>query len=700
MAGPERNQRLKKELRLFDIFALATGATISGGFFLLPGIAAAQVGPALALVYLLAALPLIPGIFAQVELATAMPRAGGMYYFVDRSLGPLFGTVGGIGVWLVMLLKSAFALIGLGAYLRIFFPELPIIPVAIALAVFFGGVNLLGASKTGLVQALLLAGVLTVLIWFTGAGMGKLNFSHFNNLLGAGPEAIIATAGLLSTSYIGLSKVSSIAEEVHNPERNLPLGIFLALGTVLIVYALGAIVMTGVVPQTELSGSLVPVAITAEKLGGRIGASVVTFAAVMAFSSVANAGILSASRFPLAMARDDLVPPFFRKLSNSNVPVSGVILTTVVIIVALLFLDAAKTAKLAGAFQLIMFALLCVAVIVMREARIDAYDPSYRSPLYPYLHILGVLVPLWLVTQMGAFTILFSIGMVLAGVFWFQLYARKRIQRSGAIYHIFARLGEKRQADLDRELRGIMKEKGLRKGDPFDDMITRAAVLDIPDELAYEEIVLRASEVVAERIGGDGLVYAEQFLQGTRVGATPVSHGTALPHIRLPVERPEVVIVRAQHGVEIELLKEFWGEDTPTGKVYALFFLVGPEENAAQHLRILAQIAETVDAPEFITFWLAAHSEQGLKEILLRDERFLSILLAHGEESGRLIERALRTIAWPAGALVAMIHREGEIIIPRGDTVLQAGDRLTVIGEPGPIRKLKKEFQIGTPPST
>ena len=92
-----KKQKLKKELGLFDVYAIATGVTLSAGFFLLPGLAAVEVGSGIPLAYLLAGLLITPGLVSMAELATAMPRAGGVYYFLDRSMGPLMGTVGGFG---------------------------------------------------------------------------------------------------------------------------------------------------------------------------------------------------------------------------------------------------------------------------------------------------------------------------------------------------------------------------------------------------------------------------------------------------------------------------------------------------------------------------------------------------------------------------------------------------------------------------
>lgn len=115
-----KHDKLAKELGLLDVYAIATGAMFSSGFFLLPGLAAAETGPSVVLAYLVSGIIVLPTMFSVAELATALPRAGGTYYIIDRSLGPMLGTIGGFGSWLALVLKSAFALIGMGAYIAIF----------------------------------------------------------------------------------------------------------------------------------------------------------------------------------------------------------------------------------------------------------------------------------------------------------------------------------------------------------------------------------------------------------------------------------------------------------------------------------------------------------------------------------------------------------------------------------------------------
>ena len=112
----------------------------SSGFFLLPGLASAQAGPSVVLAYLIGGIMVLPAMLSAAELSTAMPRAGGPYYFLDRSLGPMVGTVGGLGTWMALIFKSAFALVGMGAYLAIFY-EIPIKPFAVGFTLFFTALN-------------------------------------------------------------------------------------------------------------------------------------------------------------------------------------------------------------------------------------------------------------------------------------------------------------------------------------------------------------------------------------------------------------------------------------------------------------------------------------------------------------------------------------------------------------------------------
>ena len=130
---------------------------------------------------------------------------------------------------------------------------------------------------------------------------------------------------------------------------------------------------------------------------------------------------------------------------------------------------------------------------------------------------------------MGTGPTLFAVGMVVLGVIWFFAYASKRIDRGGAIYHVFERLGQRRFDGLDTELRGIMKERGLRANDPFDEVVATSEIMEAGEDTDFDAITHRAAERLAPLVGLDAARIATQFLEGTRVGATPVTHGVALP---------------------------------------------------------------------------------------------------------------------------------------------------------------------------
>jgi len=115
--------QLKKQLGCLEVFAVASGAMISSGLFVLPAIAYAKAGPAVVLSYLFASLLIIPSLLSKAELSTAMPRAGGTYFYVERSLGPIWGLFGGLANWFSVALKSAFAVVGMAVLIEVILHE-------------------------------------------------------------------------------------------------------------------------------------------------------------------------------------------------------------------------------------------------------------------------------------------------------------------------------------------------------------------------------------------------------------------------------------------------------------------------------------------------------------------------------------------------------------------------------------------------
>ena len=581
----------------------------------------------------------------------------------------------------------------MGAYISLFIPGLSIVPIAIVLAIILGALNIFGTKKSGRFQIILVIGLLLILTLFIGEGIPELNYEHFNNFFASGFDSIMATAGLVYISYVGVTNVASLSEEVKNPERNLPIGVFLALGSAILIYILGTAVMVGVLPMEQLVGNLTPVASAAKIFLGDFGMIILSIAAILAFTSVANAGTMSASRYPLAMSRDHIIPAYFRRLNRFHTPVYSILLTISIIILLLLFLDPTGIAKLASAFQLLMFSLICLAVIVMRESKIESYDPGYRSPFYPWLQIFGILSSLYLIVEMGILPILFSSGLIILGAAWYWYYARGNVERTGAIYHIFERLGQQRYKGLDSELRGILKEKGLRQGDPFDEIVMRSKVFDLTEKTDFESTVDLTSKSLEKILPLTSDEIKKQIMDGTRIGATPVTHGVALPHFRCDgIDHPQMVLVRCKSGIQIPIFNPITHEEEEIQSVSAIFFLISPEKDPTLHLRILAQIAGRVDDESFTKEWFEAKDEQELKEALLHDDNFRSLVISNETKTKILIGKELKDIKLPEGCLIAMLRRGSQIIIPKGRTQLLNGDRITVIGDPKSMNQLQKMY--------
>jgi len=609
-------KRLKKELGLLDVFAISTGAMISSGFFLLPGIAVAKAGPAAILSYIISGIMIIPALFSMAELATAMPRSGGTYFFISRSLGSMFGTIDGVGDWLAMLFKSSIALIGIGAYLSIYTSVDPIIISLVSLGLFTL-VNAIGAKETSLLQITMVVGLLSLLGIFIFKGLPEVNRVNFSNFMPHGFGSILPTTGVLFVSYIGLTKVASVSEEVRKPGINIPFGMILSLFTVILVYSLGVYIIIGVIPQSELIQSYTPVADAANVIMGPIGALIITIAAVLAFATTGNAGILSASRYILAMGRDHTIPHIFSRISKYKTPKYALAITVVCIFAIILLFDVENIAKLASAFQVLVFAMINIAVIVMRESGLKSYDPIFKSPLYPFTQIAGILVAVVLIPEMGILATIFSSVIIGLGVVWYHLYVKKRDTRVGAVGKMAERIAEKllvkdaHALGLDRELRQILKEKGLRRNDPFVKTVLEAEFLEVPPKRNVEDVLRHAAIGLGKRSGISPDLILGALLERSRIGETPAEAGIALPHLLVDeIDQFYLVIARSIRGLDFPMSDQ---------SIHAVFILLGSRKDPARHLRFLAEIARRAENPNFIDRWIQADNFDSLVEILLAD---------------------------------------------------------------------------------
>jgi len=437
------SEGLERGLGLFEAVTLSMGAMIGGGIFVLPAVAYKEAGPAVVLAYLLAGLVVVPNALSKAEMATAFPEDGGTYLYIDRAMGPLSGTIAGLGVWFSLVFKSAFALVGLGAYLLVIV-QLPagfVTGVALVLGLLVIALNIVGTEQSGTVQGIIVSFVVLVLAGYVLNSAVIVDPGRYTPFASGGSSGIITAAAFVFVSYAGIGEVASVAEEIANPGRTIPRAMLLSIGAMMLIYTAVVAVIVGIVPADTLlhSGpgggpSLTPMADGAGRLFAGLGAVVVAITAVFALTSMANAGVLGTSRFLLAMSRDSLLPGRIGHINQRFLtPGNAVLVTGSVLLALIAFVPVSELAKLASAFLILVFSMENVAVMIFRESNLALYDPAFTAPGYPLVQVVGVVGGIVFISRLGLVSLLGAVGIVLAGSLWYVAYGRPRTARVGVL---------------------------------------------------------------------------------------------------------------------------------------------------------------------------------------------------------------------------------------------------------------------------
>lgn len=422
-------------MSLTSVVAISIGGMLGSGIFVLPGLAAAKTGSSVWLAYLLAAVCILPAALSKSELATAMPSSGGTYVYIERAFGPLFGTIAGIGLWLSLLLKSAFALVGFGAYLTVLVDIAPGLTkyVALVFLVIILFLNILGVKKVGKVQIVIVSISLISLGIILIFGLPRTSADLLDPFLLDGNMGLFTTVAFVYISYAGVTKVAAIAGEIKNPSVNLPRAMILSLFIMTTIYVVVAFVLVGNLPLEELKTDIKPIYTIANLLGGSVIGYIAAIVGVITLISMANSGVLAASRFPFAMAIDQLLPEFMSKIHSKYLtPVVTIAMTCFVMALVILFLDVEKIAKLASAFMVMMFILVNACVIVLRETSAQWYAPPYKSPLYPFVQLFGIGSGIALLILLGLGPLMAIVAILIIGVVIY-FYFGKDATRTGIL---------------------------------------------------------------------------------------------------------------------------------------------------------------------------------------------------------------------------------------------------------------------------
>ena len=430
---------LERTIGLGGGVAIGVGTMIGAGIFVFPGIAAGEAGPAAAASFAIGAVVALLVALPASELATAMPRSGGGYYFISRGLGTLAGAVVGISLWLGLVFASAFYLVGFGSYGAAVLAEVGVVPpvspvtgLGLVFGVVLTGLSLGGTENAAALQNAVVAVLLVILTLFLSYGgldaLGILGGepSTPERFFRFGYAPVLTTAALVFTSYLGFAQVATVAGEIKKPGKNLPLAMVGSVVVVGVFYVATVFVATSAFGSPRLAefGETAMVEVAREFLG-LPGAVAILVAGLLATVSSANASILSSSRAIFALARDALLP---RRAGVVNLrygtPHVALAMAGVPTLLLVAVGQVEVLAEVASFLHLVMYGLLCIALIVLRRNPPAWYDPDFRVPGYPVVPALGAAASFGLILFMQPLSQAVGLALMVAAAGWYVYYAR------------------------------------------------------------------------------------------------------------------------------------------------------------------------------------------------------------------------------------------------------------------------------------
>ncbi len=415
--------------------------------------------------------------------------------------------------------------------------------------------------------------------------------------------------------YAGLLKIASVAEEIKNPSRNIPLGMIVSLVVVSIFYSLMVLVTAGVLEPEVLSHSLTPISDGAAVFMGGFGKIALSFAAIFAFLSTANAGIMTAARSLVPLSRDGLLPGFFGKISKRfGTPHNALIVTGLVISIALLLrLDILVEA--ASVVLILTNILACISVIILRESSLQNYQPKFRSPMYPWMQIAGIIGFAFLIFEMGTEALLITLVLIFGGLFVYWFYGRIRTTSQYALLHLIERITAKELTtySLESELKEIIRERDEIIKDRFDEIIEKGSLIDIKQSTKLEDFFKLVADEMSPRLDVGPRELVKLLIEREKQSSTVLSPYLAIPHIILEGQHKfDILVARCRDGI-------FFSEREPN--VHAVFVIMGTKDERNFHLYSLAAIAQIVRDPKFEKKWSDAKNKDILRDIILLGER-------------------------------------------------------------------------------
>lgn len=451
LAASAKPGGLKKVLGPTDLILLGIGAIVGTGIFVLTGTGAVTAGPALTLSFAVAALACCFAALCYAEFASTVPVAGSIYTYSYATLGEFVAWMIGWDLLLEYGLATSTVAVGWSGYFQslmsgfgLVLPDalsaapgarpgvdtlfnLPAFLIMIALT----GMLSLGMRESARINNIMVYIKVGVVLLFIAVGVGHVKPENWQPFMPYGMGGVMSAAALVFFAFIGFDAVTSAAEEVKNPKRDLPIGIIGSLVVCTILYVVVAAIMTGIVPHLDFKGVDHPVSLALQVAGEDWIAGFVDLAAILGMSTVILVMAYGQTRILFAMSRDGLLPARLSKVHPKyGTPffatwLVGILFGLIAAVVPLNVL-----AELVNIGTLAAFTLVSIAVIVLRKKRPDL-PRAFRCPGVPVIPGLAIVFCVVLMSFLSWHTWLaFAIWLAIGAAVYFG-YARQRSLLNG-----------------------------------------------------------------------------------------------------------------------------------------------------------------------------------------------------------------------------------------------------------------------------
>jgi basic amino acid/polyamine antiporter, APA family len=434
--------QLKRVLGPFELVLFGIGAIIGTGIFVITGVAAADyAGPALVISFIVAGVVCLFAALSYSEFAAMIPIAGSAYSYSYASLGEIWAWIIGWDLILEYSVSVSAVAVGWSGYITSLLAEAGIIlPASLVNPPGFnnGVVNLPAMIIIALITILLITGVkqsalvnnvivlikIGIILLFLFLGVSHINPVNWSNFMPFGWTGVLAGAAIVFFAYIGFDAISTMAEEVKNPQKDLPVGIIVSLIICTILYIAVAAVLTGIVPYTTLNNPA-PVSSALLDLGIQWGAALVSVGALLGITSVILVLLFGQSRIFFAMSRDGLLPAVFSEVHPVfHTPVRVSILVGIVTALIAGFLPLQDIAQLVNVGTLAAFIIVSGGVILLRYTRPDIIRP-FRCPFVPVVPLVCMFSCAYLIYVLPALTHLRFVIWLIIGLAVYFLWSAK-----------------------------------------------------------------------------------------------------------------------------------------------------------------------------------------------------------------------------------------------------------------------------------